>query len=178
MMITDWSLYIETMGVGQRAAICQIGLVSFNRDSGQRYTESLFDVDLEDSIRLGVEIHTNTVHWWATQKNGFSYSNKEEVYFIKLALEYLLTNIILKASPVSIPIWAKGPTFDLSIIEFYCNRLNMPIPWKYNVPRDLRTLQDAYEFAGLTLPARKEITHNALQDAIDQADMICRLLKR
>lgn len=169
MMITDWSLDIETMGVGQRAAICQIGLVSFNRDSGQRYTESLFDVDLEDSIRLGGKVHANTVKWWATQKNGFSYAGKP--YSVKEALT-LLSQTIVAFEPI--PIWAKGPTFDLSVIEFYCNRLNMQVPWKYNMPRDLRTLIDV---VGPPVP-QYEITHNALQDAIDQADMICRLLKR
>lgn len=176
MSITDWSLDIETMGVGQRAVVCQIGLVGFDRYTGKLGEQVCIDVDLRSCIYEGGEIHPDTVHWWSTQKNGFSYKEKDRVHNIKSAIEIVSDMISEDYDPM--PIWAKGPTFDLSIIEFYCNRLNVPVPWKYNMPRDLRTLQDAYEFAGLTPLPRKEVTHNALQDAIDQADMICRLLKR
>lgn len=169
MIITDWSLDIETMGVGQRAALCQIGLVSFNRNSGKIFTKSLFDIDLEDSIRLGGRVHINTVKWWATQKNGFHYQGK--VYSVKEALT-LLSQAIISYEPI--PIWAKGPTFDLSILERHYNKVKLQVPWRYNMPRDLRTLIDV---AGSPAP-QYEITHNALQDAVDQAAAICMLLQR
>lgn len=175
MRITDWSLDIETMGTGQRAAVCQIGLVGFDRNTGELGEQICIDVNVQSCIKLGGEIHANTVHWWATQKQGFHYANKDDIFPIENALN-ILSKVITEYTPI--PIWAKGPMFDLSVIEFYCNRLDIQVPWKYNMPRDLRTLQDAYEFTGLPPLPRKEITHNALQDAIGQADMICRLLKR
>lgn len=176
MKITDWSLDIETMGIGQRAAICQIGLVGFNRNTGDLCEQICIDVDMQSCVKLGGEIHPNTVHWWATQKQGFYYADKEDVHTIEAGITKMI--MLISKCAANTPIWAKGSTFDLSIIEFYCNKLNIQTPWKYNMPRDLRTLIDACAHTGKALTPRKEITHNALQDAIDQADMICRLLKR
>lgn len=171
MKITDWSLDIETMGVGQRAAVCQIGLVGFDRNTGELGEQVCIDVDVQSCIALGGEIHANTIHWWAKQKNGFHYADKDNVHTIDRTLARL--DLIFDKYGY-LPIWAKGPTFDLSVIEFYCNRLNMQVLWKYNMPRDLRTLIDV---AGSPVP-QYEITHNALQDAIDQAAAICMLLQR
>jgi len=86
MRITDWSLDIETMGVGQRAAICQIGLVGFDRNTGELGERICVDVDLQTCVTLGGEIHANTVHWWATQQKGFHYANNDDIFPITNAL--------------------------------------------------------------------------------------------
>lgn len=165
MRITDFSLDLETMGVGRDAAICQIGICAFNRDTAEVAALLSIDVQIQDAVDQGGVINPSTVGWWASQ-GGFGYSG--EIYSVKEALSMLSEHI----GSSTHPLWVKGEHFDISILEGYYERLGLPIPWKYNQPRDYRTLADvskyAYEF---------EATHNALQDAIDQAKGVCYMLK-
>lgn len=69
--------------------------------------------------------------------------------------------------------WANGPSFDSAIIESMARGLKIPAPWRYNEPRDLRTMRDFMspeELKALVPP--DNVAHNALKDAIYQARIL------
>lgn len=172
MKFTDYSLDIETMGVGQNAAVCQIGICEFDRFSGQIGESTCIDVDVESCVKVGGIITTNTVAWWARQERGFSYADKNNVVDIESALHTLFDFIWDKEEDEPKPVWAKGPHFDIAILEFYYNRFGLQMPWKYNKVRDMRTLIDIYPN-----PCVYKITHNALDDSVKQAAAIIMMLQ-
>jgi len=170
---TDYSLDIETMGVGPRAVICQIGICEFDRHSGLIEESTCIDVDIESCVEIGGTLSTNTIAWWAKQKQGFSYADKNNVVDIESALHILFDFIWDKEDGDPKPFWVKGPHFDIAILEFYYDHFELQNPWKYNKVRDMRTLIDIYNNPSFAY----EITHNALDDATNQAMAISMMLR-
>ncbi|AHJ10733.1 putative exodeoxyribonuclease [Rhizobium phage vB_RglS_P106B] len=76
-------------------------------------------------------------------------------------------------------IWANGPQFDISILKAVFDAVGLDEPWYYRAPRDFRTITDA---AGMTRDDFQAFnhgtTHNALDDAISQAKIVCEAYKR
>jgi hypothetical protein len=66
-------------------------------------------------------------------------------------------------------IWARGPQFDVAILEDLMRQLQIDIPWKYNQIRDLRTLM---AMAGLDVkdvhPQPGFVKHSAFSDCVFQ----------
>lgn len=78
-----------------------------------------------------------------------------------------------------IKIWANDPHFDVSILSEVFHAVGLPVPWHYRAPRSMKTVT---ELAGMT---RDDFTafnygtaHNALDDAISQAMIVCEAYKR
>lgn len=78
-----------------------------------------------------------------------------------------------------IRLWCKGPHFDISILAAIYRAVNLPVPWHYRSPRDMRTVVD---LAGITKAEERAmfdgIPHHALDDAISQAKIVCEAFKR
>jgi hypothetical protein len=76
-------------------------------------------------------------------------------------------------------IWANDPHFDVSILDAAYRVLWLPVPWHYRAPRSMRT---AVELAGMTRDEFKQFdtgtAHNALDDAIAQAKIVCECYRR
>lgn len=79
----------------------------------------------------------------------------------------------------TIKIWANDPQFDVSILSEVFHAVGLPVPWHYRAPRSLRTITEA---AGMTRDDFAAFNfgtaHNALDDAIAQAGIVCEAYKR
>jgi len=76
-------------------------------------------------------------------------------------------------------IWANDPHFDVSILDAVYRAVGLPIPWHYRAPRSMKTIVEA---AGMTRDDMAQFNHgtahNALDDAISQAMIVCEAYKR
>ena len=147
---------IETLSLQPNAIILSIGAVA---DSGETfYTE----LDWEAQLMAARHVDARTAIWWGKQTEQ-----------VPLLGEVLLEDCLLDLNQWladydkdKLYIWARGPQFDIVILENAYREFCVEIPWKYKNVRDVRTALHLSTVTDLFKPTRK---HHALDDAI--ADM-------
>lgn len=75
----------------------------------------------------------------------------------------------------NIKLWAKSPSFDINIINSWCNEYGIREIVKYNEESDVRTIINEYVRQGGDLdsiPKQTDTEHNALFDSIYQCIVI------
>jgi len=157
---------LETMGTGPTGAIIQIGLVDFDQLGAFGSTATLINVSLESSMRAGLSVDARTVMWWLAQSDEARAGLRKDRQPLVVAMRK--ARAFLEGAD---EVWSHA-TFDFVIFQNALRALGMT-EVSYRVSRDLRTL-----FA-LKKPApikRQGTHHNALDDAIFQADLVACLL--
>lgn len=133
----------------------------------------------------------STVKWWNDQspEAQAAFANPVDLrnaltqfaeWFTRLAYPAIHIYTSPQFSPVeNIRLWANDPHFDVSILAAVYDAVGLPVPWHYRAPRSFRTVT---ELAGMTrddFPTFNHGTaHNALDDAISQALIVCEAYKR
>ena len=151
---------LETLDTAPTAVILSIGACLVERSSllpGQE-----FYTELATASQFERTQSKDTLEWWDTQPEGVKpKGDGNHIFFALGALSYWIQSLI--ATPI---IWCKGTDFDTAILANAYAQLKQPLPWKYNNVRDYRTLAKSFPNVMRTSP----VTHNALQDARDQAE--------
>jgi hypothetical protein len=68
-------------------------------------------------------------------------------------------------------IWAQGPTYDMNILEHAYKSYSKPLPWKYYMVRDSRTVFSLWPDQPIP-----PTSHHALEDCRRQIGMLQRTL--
>lgn len=161
---------LETMGTKQGSAIVSIGAVVFDPRCGKVTKDTFYEeLDWESQDRL---ICTNTQEWWGKQ----SKQARDALY----GLEDLPSALkeLAQWLPKDCKVWGNGATFDISMLENAYDQHNIPVPWQFWNIRDCRTIKDLYESARGGWDNQVGAgAHNALHDAIYQAQYICKMWK-
>ena len=167
-MNTHVMVDIETLGTACDAPILSIGAVAFDIESGEISAKFYRGVDPTSALERG-RADGATLRWWMTQSDAARSAAFSGNSLIAEALAaFRLWYAGLFRTP---PIWANGPSFDISILETAFRTYGMKPPWKYNAARCVRTIK---AIAGdLKMPTRSGVEHNALDDAIYQAACVC-----
>ena len=71
-------------------------------------------------------------------------------------------------------VFAQGTDFDIAMISHIHNQYNYDVPWDFWLVRDTRTV---YDFMKSNKPTREGTHHNALDDAVYQAECVIQALK-
>ena len=160
---------LETFSKHPTAAIASIGAVVFNTQDGiidKFYT----NVSVSNGVALGLKTDEDTIAWWKTQPKEVLMSMAVNPKPVKEALNEFF-DFYKKWNCESI--WAWGTSFDAPIIvsSMHASCSNKE-PWKYWEMKCARTLCSAFGFE----PERvKGKHHNALEDAIVQAECLLKL---
>lgn len=176
MEYSDYTLDLETMGVNANCAIISIGAAAFNRKTEDFRVEDVskfyVNVDLEDSIKHGLNVDASTIKWWMQQdKEAQSAFFVDPILKLRAALEKL-SDWVDFIGGQDIPCWTHA-TFDAPILGNAYRTLHMRMPTHFRKQRDIRTLQDLMGYYKLE---RKGQHHNALDDAVFQAECIWGML--
>lgn len=154
---------IETVGTGPEACILTIAAQAFDPFARGYYQQHYYArVDIDSQPNRNIE--QGTIDWWATQpamaKNeAFAEDGRIPLTQALQELGRLIWH--------SRRIWANGPTFDMNILEHAYKSYDMPLPWKYYVVRDARTVY------GLVPNLNKyPASHHALEDCRRQIDLL------
>lgn len=153
-------LDLETLGIGTRPAIVQIGLVVFDADQiigGHRW-----EVDYDEDIRAGGEVHGSTLRWWQAQPEAARWV---------LTAPYrehpcvVLRSVFGNTKPWEpAGYWANG--IDWIWLESMWRRYDLcPFPVPYSAVRDMRTLRKTVG-RGIEVERDPSTMHDALQDAL------------
>ena len=156
---------LETLGVKPGYSILSIGACVFNPASGEIEAKFYRVIDAKKNNLL---IDPNTVNWWKEQSKEAQkvFTDKSMSPIESVLVEF--TNWWKQNNGKYF--WCHGAVFDAPLLEAAYDYCKMPKPWGHYYVRDTRTI---YDIAGVE-PIRRGTYHNALDDALTQADAVYR----
>lgn len=163
---------IETLGTRAGCVVLSIGAVQFS-DKGLG-KEFYVSINPESCTEWGLKIEPRTVMWWLEQsQDARDFLIKGKHVDLDIALAELKSAFKWKGEQV----WCNGASFDFPILEAAHDAVGARVPWEYWSTTDYRTLKnivprEVYEAAKV----EPVIKHNALADAIAQAETCTQLL--
>lgn len=150
---------LETADNVPTSAIVSIGAVIF---AGKLPRDTFYvAVDLQSSLTAGLTISADTMEWWGKQ------SPEARAVFDDPARVTLREALARFASfmPKDAKVWGNGASFDNAILATAYRLCGLPLPWEFWDDRCYRTVA-----AHLPRRVQQGTHHNALDDAISQAD--------
>ena len=179
-----WNVMVdlETLGNGNDAVIVAIGAVAWETgcfrasvDGGEFYKL----IRPQDSVDYGLKIDASTVLWWLEQDDAaraeIIRSGTSGEAIIGVLQEFRLWFNRFGA-PGKTVLWGNGATFDNVILATTFDRTAVPRPWGFRQDRCYRTAVALLDPEGKRKPADNNRKHNALGDALWQAEYLDRLL--
>lgn len=166
----DLMIDIETLSIKKNALFFEIGWCSFEMGNIDNRQSGVFKVDIMNSLMAGSVVDQETVEWWRSQDNR----PKMQAYDAtpeKKALEQL---IVLCGQHEFF--WANSPKFDLIHLEAGFDRHGLKAPWAHYQEMDQRTIKKLARRMGWDMPDQAITTHNAQQDAVDQAIWVSQMI--
>lgn len=165
---------LETLGTRPGSIIISIGATKF--DENGPYGEPFYmRIDMQSCVDAGMLIDVDTIKWWMKQ------SDEARAEFQKESVElgYALANFGMwcdnedakdrdNCNCANIELWGNGANFDNSLLKAAYDKIGMEAPWEFWNDRCYRTLKAMYP--NIKLPKREGTHHNALDDAISQAN--------
>lgn len=172
--MNDVMIDLETLGTGTNALILSIGAQVFDLEKQRCYSQRCIHINIDpaDAQRYGQVIDASTVGWWMEQ----DITTRDLLKSQRQGLVTALTQFADWLSTFSpYLVWGNGSTFDISILEDAYNLVGFKVPWEFRDVRDMRTIIDIASRLDVHV-ARPEprTAHNALADAIAQADWVVR----
>jgi hypothetical protein len=181
-------LDMETLGTHPvTAPILQISLVPFNLDEdGPLKNANDFQCFVSAQSNEGYPFrrraNCDTIRWWAETNPALlaKIMDKEHGISLAKALQRIVGYIqAIRNEGLTIDgIWAKGPTFDISMIESAFEQAGIPVPWDFRDHRCVRTMEmiGGKGFDGGTKTARE--LSGELHDARVDCDKQIRLVQQ
>lgn len=177
----DVMIDLETVSEKTNAAFTEVGLVRFDRRTGDIGLCAVFYVDLQDAFDHGLMPSGSTIKWWLAQ------SEDARQAFLKgqsnaLPLRKVLSLIASFLNDVKgTRVWGNGARFDLGVMANAYERLRLDIPWAFYREFDVRTVVDLGRDIGFD-PKRDMpfvgIAHTSLDDCFHQIKYITEIRKR
>lgn len=159
---------LETLGNSSHSAIISIGAVEFTEDGLGRDFYCLVDPQSCQDYRLRMD--ASTVMWWMQQSDQARAAFKGK----GLTLDTALASFTEWFNPKAC-MWGNGATFDNVILDNAYKAAGMKRPWHFTKDRCYRTLKALYP--QIKADDREGTYHNALDDAVYQANHAIKILK-
>lgn len=152
---------LETYDSRPTAQIISIGACMFDKEG----IESKFYivVDQKSSEAAGLTSSQSTVDWWSKQSAEARIILADETPKVSLTDGLTAFGRWFLAAGGKF-MWGNGADFDNAILAVAYDKCDIDLPWRYSNNRCFRTIKN-----GKYITARKGTYHNALDDAITQA---------
>ncbi len=159
---------LEGLATGPNTCILTIAAQAFDPFGAGYYDQHYYArVDLESQPDR--DIDDGTIEWWATQPTHA----REEAFNEqgRIPLDQALDELgkLIWHSKL---IWSQGPTYDMNILEHAYKSYRKPLPWKYYMVRDSRTVFSLWPDQPIP-----PTSHHALEDCRRQIGMLQNTLK-
>lgn len=167
---------IETMGTNDDAPIAAIASVQFNPTIVETFQDLLNGasqlyqvIDLTHQEKLGRVFDGSTVLWWM----GLPRTTRATLFGSETKLFTAMNEWLDWLGEEDLTMWARGPQFDLKVLQRALEAVGLKIPWKYNSGRDVRTLMEfiplqVYDIQDAELEEYGFVKHNPLHDCVKQ----------
>jgi len=159
---------LEGLATGPDTTILTIAAQTFDPFGSGYYDKHYYTrVTLESQENRSID--NGTIEWWATQPEHA----REEAFGEqdRIPLDQALDELgrLIWHSKL---IWSQGPTYDMNILEHAYKSYNKPLPWKYYMVRDSRTVFSLWPQQPIP-----PTSHHALEDCRRQIGMLQTTLK-
>lgn len=159
---------LETLGTVADAVILSIGAVRFDPDTNQIDDAGFYkSISIESNLDYKRRIQEDTLIWWL----GQSVAAQHVFHEPKETLETSLCEFSDWLGDDKAYMWSNGADFDLPMLAHAFTQCTITIPWKFWNSRCVRTLKNLDVAKNIKVP-RLGTHHNALQDAIHQAQLV------
>jgi hypothetical protein len=137
---------VQTLGIESNTMILSIGAVAF--DMKTNYSDDVFyrkiDIDSYEALRIKDQfsIDQSTLSWWMTKAPK---SSRDEAFSLENRVSILdaINDLCTWFRMQKITkVWSHGASFDIAIVTYTMNVLNLKTPWDFWNVRDTRTLYD------------------------------------
>jgi hypothetical protein len=155
---------LETLALDPKAIVFQAGVVVFD-DNGEMPMSVRLDIDVLPQIMQGRSFDPETQKWWMEQDPESWRKNSSGVSVNRLIDEMNSAFVIHDVKHV----WANSPSFDCVILRSLAKDFACDLKWDFRSEMDVRTLKSISGLLGLPPEEKRETTHDALKDCIDQA---------
>lgn len=162
---------LETLDTKATSVIVSVGVCAF--DVHGIHDKEYFVLECQEQLDKGRTVSFDTLEWWFSQSKDvtdavFNQPNKTSVAaFLDKLVYFCSKNNVRK-------VYAQGTDFDLPKIYGLYDDYNKEHPWDFWLARDTRTV---YDFMKGSKPTRVGTHHNALDDAVYQAECVIVALK-
>ena len=159
---------LEGLATGPDTTILTIAAQAFDPFVSGYYDRHYYArVTLESQENRSID--DGTIAWWATQPDHA----REEAFSEqdRIPLDQALDELgrLIWHSKL---IWSQGPTYDMNILEHAYKSYSKPLPWKYYMVRDSRTVFSLWPEQPIP-----PTSHHALEDCRRQIGMLQNTLK-
>jgi hypothetical protein len=169
----DLMIDIETLDTAPSAVILSVGICAFDMEG--IHDKKYFLLDATEQQKQGRTISFDTIEWWLQQSKSvidaafhIDADKKTTVpTFLKEFGYFCGKNRVQK-------VWAQGTDFDLSMLSDLHRTNEVELPYSFWSARDSRTLRDGNKSIE---PKREGDHHNAMDDAVYQAECVIVVLK-
>jgi DNA polymerase III epsilon subunit-like protein len=156
---------IETLGTTPGSVILSIGAVAFDQRGVHHDKAAHWAIDPASCMAAGLTIDPATVAWWMKQSDAArAAAFPLKTLHINRALNSLREWFEIQQGD---QVWCHGATFDVPLLDAAYRATHLQAPWAYWSARCTRTL---YALADVDVDRTKGTHHNALDDAIAQAE--------
>ena len=162
-------LDLETMSSRSNAAIVSIGACKFSVAHGIEDTFYI-NIKLSSSMASGLHIDGDTVMWWMNQNDSARNALNTDQFDLTYALD-AFTNWFDKTTYL----WGNGATFDNVVLANAYKAVGFEQPWNFRNDSCYRTMKNM--FPKITIENRKGTHHNALDDAVYQAEHLIKIFE-
>lgn len=181
----DISFDLETLGINHDAMILSIGAVKFDRDTGELGETFYRIIDITDPLGGGT-IDASTVVWWMNKTQAARdavFSNDPLLTGERTPLRQALVEFseflgfddqLPEGQYPDITLWQRGDKDSQWLTSAY-EGMNLAMPYRYWQVNDQRTLTALFK---PFLPNRFGVEHNALDDALHQAQCLVNVFGR
>ena len=165
---------IETLDSSPTSVIVSIGAVLFN--ASQVHPTGFYAVvDVQDCIDKGLTVSGNTIGWWLKQSDEARKVFQEKTVSLDTALKGLRNHVFKLTGGTSVKVWGNSYSFDGVILENAYKVIGQQKWWNtFSGEGCYRTIKS---IKGVPKIHRQGTHHNALDDAISQADHLIEINK-
>src|SRR5574338_936367 len=176
----------ETLDLGPRSAILQVGIIAFPLDDPETEERRIDQyLPIQPQLALGRSVSFETVLWWMGQDDKARerfIDNKgndmDELTALVRSVHRKLTDLIASVGIDNVEVWAKGPQFDVVNLETLFVDCGLEAPWKYNTVMDLRTLMNLANCHTADVDSSGIVPHVAISDAQFQIRCYAEAMRR
>jgi hypothetical protein len=168
----DMMIDLETMSTHpSNAVVLSLAAIPFELfAAGPKHGPTLKRVlNINEQLMKGREVLASTQAFWMDQPEearAHWFDARLQVQVAEVLCE--LADFVREHKPERI--WANGIVFDIGNLETLFRQFGVPVPWKYNVPRDMRTV--CREFPAINFQTNDGNTtgvlHDPESDCVDQ----------
>jgi hypothetical protein len=161
-------LDLETLSTRADGVILSIGAVKFDPHSNNVGEDAFYaSISVDSNTSAGRHISESTLLWWLQQSPDAQRVFTEP----KMPLAVALDEFAAWFDHPNYEVWSNGADFDIPMMNHAFMTHGLDSPWKFYNSRCFRTMK-SMSFAKAAVKVENKLKHNALTDALTQAQQL------